>query len=186
MDQTHDTFERIFRQHEQRVRDYCARRVPSASVEDIVSETFAVAWRKLDEMPKGEAALPWLYAVAYRMVQHEWRSASRRTRLQGRSPMVVSAADPTVDEYVDAEERDTVLAAAANLPDDDQEILRLTLWEEVTPSDAAVVLGISPDAAKQRAHRARRRLGVEFRRLSSASPAAPTRSARTTTQGVTP
>jgi RNA polymerase sigma-70 factor, ECF subfamily len=185
MDQTHDTFEGIFRAHGQRVRDYCARRVTPASVEDIVSETFAVAWRKLDQMPTGEGTLPWLYAVAYRMIQHEWRRTERQTRLHGRSPTSSPPSDPTVDEYVEGEERHLVLVAAAALADDDQEILRLTLWEELAPTAAATVLGITPEAAKQRASRARRRLAAEFHRLSSTSIAAPA-ATTTTTREVTP
>jgi RNA polymerase sigma-70 factor (ECF subfamily) len=166
MEQSTDMFEFVFRTHEPRIRDYCARRVDPDSVEDVVSETFTVAWRKVDEMPGGDSTLPWLYGVARRLIQHEWRRTARRGRLDLRSPRLVPATDPTVDDLVDRDERRRVLEAAARLAADDQEILRLTLWEELTPTDAAIVLGISVDAAKQRARRARRRLATAYHRLS--------------------
>ena len=41
-----------------RSRPTSGRRVPSEAVDDIVSETFLVVWRRLDEVP--EPQLPWL------------------------------------------------------------------------------------------------------------------------------
>jgi RNA polymerase sigma-70 factor (ECF subfamily) len=64
------------------------------------------------------------------------------------------------------EEHRLVLEAAAHLGPTDQEILRLTLWEELTLADVAVVLDIRVGAVKQRALRARRNLLKEFRRLA--------------------
>ena len=62
------TFRAIYEQHGPAVHAYVARRVAAdAYVEDLVSETFMVAWRKL---PKDvEEPLPWLYAVARREVR---------------------------------------------------------------------------------------------------------------------
>ncbi|MGO9957621.1 MAG: RNA polymerase sigma factor [Solirubrobacteraceae bacterium] len=41
-------FEALFREHHPAVRAYARRRVPSETVDDIVSETFLVVWRRLD------------------------------------------------------------------------------------------------------------------------------------------
>ena len=163
-------FERLFEAHEHRIRAYCARRLDVAAVDDAVAETFAVAWRKVGQIPEGDAALPWLYGVAHRVVQHAWRGEGRRARLRRRvrSSFERPGAE-TVDDVTEREDRRLVLAAAARLHPDDQEVLRLTLWEELTPTDAAAVLGITPTAARQRAHRARTRLADEFRRVSRTS-----------------
>jgi RNA polymerase sigma-70 factor (ECF subfamily) len=85
-------------------------------------------------------------------------------------------------EFEAEDERRTVLEAASRLSDDDQEVLRLTLWEELSTAETAVALGISVDAAKQRASRARRRLAAEFD-LLTAPPA--TTSSGTTLPGRT-
>jgi RNA polymerase sigma-70 factor, ECF subfamily len=167
MDDLHHHFERLFRAHERDVRAYCARRLDSGAVDDAVAETFSVAWRKIDQLPVDASTLAWLYGVAYRVVQHEWRSNGRRARLRSRSISVYERpCDGAAEALEEDEDRRMVVEAASHLPDDDQEILRLTLWEEITPTEAGVVLGITPEAAKQRAHRARKRLADEFRRLS--------------------
>jgi RNA polymerase sigma-70 factor (ECF subfamily) len=41
------------------------------------------------------------------------------------------------------------------LPPDDREVLLLVAWEELTPSEAAAVLGIPAGTARSRLHRAR-------------------------------
>lgn len=176
--------ERLFEAHRMQIRAYCARRLAADLVDDAVAETFATAWRKRDRLPTGDATLPWLYGVALRVVQHAWRSDGRRARLHERASATLDRhAVDGAEQVVLDEDRRLALQAAASLGDDDQEILRLTLWEELTPSDAAAVLGITTDAAKQRASRARRRLGDAFRRLEAA-PATDTRSwARPTTLG---
>jgi RNA polymerase sigma-70 factor (ECF subfamily) len=51
-----------------------------------------------------------------------------------------------------------VLEALAGLGEADRELLTLIGWEELTPTQAARALGITPFAARTRLHRARRRL----------------------------
>ena len=67
---------------------------------------------------------------------------------------------------VRSEEHRVVLAASTRLKPVDQEILRLTLWEELSHADIAVVLGIEVTAVKQRAYRARQNLADEYRKLT--------------------
>src|SRR5258707_15307572 len=74
-----ERFDALFRDHHPAVRAYARRRVPREVVDDIVSETFLVVWRRLDDVP--EAPLPWLLAVARNVVGTEWRGAARRERL---------------------------------------------------------------------------------------------------------
>ena len=41
---------------------YAVRRVADAAdAADVVAETFLVAWRRLDDVPTGEGARPWLF-----------------------------------------------------------------------------------------------------------------------------
>ena len=71
------------------IRDYCRRRVAADVVDDAVSEVFLTAWRRLDDVPAGDAALVWLYGVAYRVIGHQWRTTARRRRLDVRMRSVV-------------------------------------------------------------------------------------------------
>lgn len=65
-------FEALFREYHPAVRAYARRRVPQEVVDDIVSETFLVVWRRLDEVP--ERALPWLLTVARNVAGTESRA----------------------------------------------------------------------------------------------------------------
>jgi RNA polymerase sigma-70 factor (ECF subfamily) len=51
----------------------------------------------------------------------------------------------------------------------DQEVLMLTAWEDATPAEIGRVLGISPNAASVRLHRARRRLRARLLESEGAS-----------------
>ena len=62
------------------VYGYCLRRTSPDKVDDAVAETFLVAWRRIGDVPIGDAALPWLYGVAYRVLSTQWRARSRRGR----------------------------------------------------------------------------------------------------------
>ena len=150
------------------IRAYCNRRVPPDAVDDAVAEAFLTMWRRIDEVPEGDAALAWLYTVAYRVIGHQWRSVTRRGRLWSRlqtaeSRPVVGADDNGLDD-VDSRR---VLAALARVNDTDAEVLRLDAWERLSAVSIAAVLEIEPDAARQRLHRARRKLALEYDALVS-------------------
>lgn len=75
-------FERIYAEHHDAVRAYVRRRVAEDAVDDVVSETFLVCWRKLDGVP--EEALPWLYAVARKTLANHRRKLARQLRCERR------------------------------------------------------------------------------------------------------
>jgi RNA polymerase sigma-70 factor (ECF subfamily) len=160
-------FVEVYRRYGRHIQAYCARRTDGSHVADAVADTFLVAWRRIDQVPDGDAALPWLYAVAYRVLSHQWRHQARSRRLIQRLQGLaqVEAFSPDV-VLVKNEEHRLILNASARLRPIDQEVLRLTLWEELSYPEVAVVLGIAITAVKERAHRARRNLAAEYQKLS--------------------
>jgi RNA polymerase sigma-70 factor (ECF subfamily) len=161
-------FASLYHRHHQAIRDFCRRRVPKDVVDDVVAETFLTAWRRIDDIPRGDQAPLWLYGVAYRVIGNHWRSAARRRRLEDRLHVINGgAAYEADDELVAADQRRLVLAAAARLNDKDVDVLRLAAWEQLSTADIATVLGIAPNAVKQRLHRAKQHLGREYRKLDS-------------------
>jgi RNA polymerase sigma-70 factor, ECF subfamily len=150
------------------IRAYCNRRVVSDVVDDVAAETFLTMWRRIDEVPEGDAVLPWLYGVAYRSIEHQWRSVTRRSRVRSRLQAVESRpVDSAADGGLDDVESRRVHAALARLSDTDAEVLRLDAWEQLSAVSIAAVLEIEPNAARQRLHRARRNLAREYDRLGS-------------------
>jgi len=158
-----DRFERLYRRHLRAVSVYCARRVDSDRAQDAVAEIFVVMWRRLDDVPDGDAGLLWLYRVAGRVVGHDWRGARRRRRLVDRLGSRRASLPETPEEAaIEGDERWRVVEAAARLGGNDAEILRLFAWERLDASQIAAVLEISPNAVHQRLHRAKQRLVREF------------------------
>jgi RNA polymerase sigma-70 factor (ECF subfamily) len=144
-----DRFEQIYEEHREAVHAFVRRRAPESLVDDVVSETFLVCWRKLDRIP--DEPLPWLYAVARKTLANQRRRLARDQRV-GAPESAAAFAEP---EPVG----DTVLAAAfAALSDRDREVLRLVAWEGLPLREAAVVLGCSALACRVRFHRAKTRL----------------------------
>ena len=155
---------RLYESTSRRVMAYSLRRVrdPEAA-RDVVSETFAVVWRRIGDVPEGRAELAWVFGVARRVIANHRRSGARFARLQDR----LSAVRPEpIGELVDRDQSmaPDALAALARLPAHQQELLRLAAWEELSLNEMAGVLGCSPNAAAIRLHRARRALQAAFER----------------------
>lgn len=150
-------FDALFREHHLAVRAYARRRVPPEAVDDIVSETFLVLWRRLDDVP--EPALPWLLTVARNAAGTERRGVVRRERLWRKAQSLhVDSYDP--DEPVIGGER--IVAALGRLRERDREALTLVAWDGLTPAEAAAVLGEPSVRFRQRLHRAGRRLRAQL------------------------
>jgi RNA polymerase sigma-70 factor (ECF subfamily) len=150
-------FEGLYAAHGRAVLAYAVRRSPNPQdAADVLADTFLVAWRRLDEVPSADEARLWLYGVARNVVANQRRSARRRERLADRlRHELPEALDGLAASPTDGA---AVRSALAQLGPEDQEILRLCGWEELTPQDIAKVLGISHVAARSRLHRARHRL----------------------------
>jgi RNA polymerase sigma factor (sigma-70 family) len=143
---------------------YCGWRAASASdAQDAVAEVFLTAWRRLDDVPDGEAARMWLYATARRVLANQRRSALRRKALQERLAWEVAArpaeAQPT------ARDEALVHEALARLGARDREVLLLAEWEGLTPAQIASVVGCLTVTARGRLHRARRRFRAAYEEL---------------------
>ncbi|MBI2762368.1 MAG: sigma-70 family RNA polymerase sigma factor [Chloroflexi bacterium] len=149
-------FEEVFETHHRRVLAYALRRTAGeADAEDVVAETFAVAWRRVADLPPTENALPWLFGVARRVVANHHRGGRRRfgllERLRSEPQVIARAALET-----------PATEALARLGADDQELLRLLAWEGLHQSEAGEILGISANAVAIRLHRVRRRFAEEL------------------------
>lgn len=138
------------------------RTIEQSDAQDAVADVFTIAWRRLDEMPEGEAGLPWLYGVARRVLSNQRRGNQRRSGLATRLRSQKPAGVDVESEVVSVDERRLVLSALARLRPADQEILRLAVWEELPHRDIAGLVGCSEASVAVRLHRARTRLGQEI------------------------
>lgn len=164
--QSEQRYRSLFDRHGHEVFAYCRRRTDGETAADCAAETFLVAWRRLDDVPEGDAALGWLYGVARRVMANEFRRNRRSRRLLGKLRHNEPETNPTPEVVVLRRERDrTMLAALARLRPDDQELLRLAWWDGLSHAEVADLLGCSTQTASQRIHRAARRVAKEYERL---------------------
>jgi RNA polymerase sigma factor (sigma-70 family) len=162
-------FAGIFDRHIDHVRTFVIRRLGESRGDDVVSEVFRVAFERRGtfEVAAG-SALPWLYGIATNLVRREHRSHTRRLAALGRADgrrEVVS--DPLVDVAARLDARSELHdlgAVLISLSDGEREILLLVAWEQLTPTEAAAVLGIPPETARTRLHRARLHIRTELER----------------------
>jgi RNA polymerase sigma-70 factor (ECF subfamily) len=143
-------FTRLYEQHYETVRRYVWRRDP-ALTDDVVAETFLVAWRRLDEVP--EHAAPWLIGVARNVRRNARRSVRRQEAVGAR----LADAVPPLDEGNAPREAAAVAAALEGLPPRDREVLLLSVWDGLDRASIAAALGCSQANVSVRLHRARRR-----------------------------
>ncbi len=163
-----DRFRRLFDDHFRIVMSFTLRRTASADdAHDVTSETFAVAWRRLDDVPEDrDEQVSWLLATARRVLANHHRSNRRRRALQDR---VESARPHTTGRDVGeaATEVELVRMALAELAEVDREILRLAAWEDLPHAQIAEILELSVSAVSVRLHRARQRLAEALVLLES-------------------
>jgi RNA polymerase sigma factor (sigma-70 family) len=129
-------FERLFDRHTNAIFRFCVRRVGDRSAaEDLMSTTFLHAWRRRADMQCGaEGPVPWLYGIAANLVRRHLRGVDRRRAGMARVPAPGAEPDPS-DEIADrldgASRADRVREALMSLPDSDQELFVLCVWEEL-------------------------------------------------------
>ena len=156
-----ERMEALFRRHYRDVAAYVRRRAEPDLAEDVVAETFLVAWRRLDDVP--DDARPWLLGVARKAL-----STQRRARARRRSLLEKLASQP-LPRGTELPENLGVADALARLSERDREALTLVAWDGLSPTEAAAVVGQSAVAFRVRLHRAKRRLRRRIEAQSSAS-----------------
>jgi len=155
-------FRALFDTHRRLVLGYALRRVDEpADAADVVADTFLIAWRKLGDVPEGEAARAWLLGVARRVLANQRRGERRRSGLADRLARELESAPVLIPT-----ERDLMVRRALeSLSGDDRELLLLAGWEGLAPSEIAVATGTLAVTVRSRLHRARRRLRAELTAL---------------------
>jgi RNA polymerase sigma factor (sigma-70 family) len=143
----------LYAQYAGHVLAYARRHTNRDDAEDVVAETFHVAWRRRDVVP--DEALPWLLGVAHNVMRSQWRSARRTTPADTLERLSDVAGDSV---EVGVVRRQELVELLAKLPDHEREALLLVAWDDLSADQAAQVLGISAGAVRVRIHRARKRL----------------------------
>ena len=163
-----DRLEDVFRTYGARVYAYARRHTTPDAAEDLVSETFLIAWRRRAELPLDP--LPWLLVVARNLLANQRRSGARADRLwlsAVREQWHLHTAAAPEDAVI---ERDRYLDALGSCTRPEREALLLVAWDGLALAEAAAVAGCSPRAFTVRLSRARARMRAHLE-ADAAGPA---------------
>jgi RNA polymerase sigma-70 factor (ECF subfamily) len=134
-------FDALFASYSSDIVAYCRWRTVSPSdAQDAAADVFLTAWRRLDELPEGDAARVWLYATARRVMANHRRSSRRRAKLAERLMLEAAVQPPAPQNSADA----LVHEALSRLGVRDREVLLLAEWEGLSPTEIAAVVGCLP------------------------------------------
>jgi RNA polymerase sigma-70 factor (ECF subfamily) len=169
--QNRSRFEAIWREHRHQVLAYCLRRASSADAEDACAETFLVVWRRIDEIPLAPKTLPCLYGIAHKTLSNQTRAFYRRGRLHAKLTNLglTPAADPILVVVQSADDR-VVTDAVRRLKAIDREIVMLDVWEGLSRTEIADVMGMTRAAVDQRIYRAYQKLSRALLPVLETSP----------------
>lgn len=164
-------FRDVYEECHPRVLAYATSLVGRQTGEDITSETFTVAWRRVRDIP--HPALPWLLGVARNLVRELRRRDAHQYLLAAEEARRISSGARTDAGDVSAEVtgRHEALQALAGLPEGDRELLTLIAWHGLSAKEAAQVLGCTTATLTVRLYRARRRLEKALEAAPAAEPA---------------
>jgi RNA polymerase sigma-70 factor (ECF subfamily) len=160
-----DSFAAFFRRYVGPVTLYAVRRCRDPEdVADLVAETFLIALQAAGRyIPQTDTALPWLFGIARRVLSKQRRRSAGAIRVFVKASnthvLFSDSEEDEVAEAIDAARQGPALEAAlACLSAGEREVLELVAYDGLSPSEAAVVLNVSPNAARLRLSRARRHL----------------------------
>jgi RNA polymerase sigma factor (sigma-70 family) len=152
-------FAMLFERHAKGIYNYCFRRIGDwTAAEDLLSVVFLEAWRRRDKQLPPGMVLPWLYGIATNVVRNRRRSERRYRAALARVP--APAAEPSFEAEaaarVDDERRMRhALELLAALPRQQQDVLVLCDWSELSYEEAAFALGVPVGTVRSRLSRAR-------------------------------
>ncbi len=155
-------FTRLYDAHYSAVRAYAWRR-GADTADDVVAETFALAWQRLDHLP--DAPLPWLIGIARNVRLNQERGERRRREREMRSAQS-EAPSSFMEEF---ETHSSLTEAFRRLSERDREVLLLAAWERLDRAGLATALGCSKTAAGVRLYRARKRLAAALSLIDAES-----------------
>jgi RNA polymerase sigma factor (sigma-70 family) len=157
----------LFERHAKAVYNHCFRRTGSWSrAEDLTSIVFLEAWRRRrDVRLHTDTILPWLLAVANKVLLNYSRSMRRYHRLLIKLPRTSfdSGLEDDVGNRIDDERAmKVILAELSHLRNEEQEVIALCNWAGLTYAEAATALGIPIGTVRSRLSRAHDHLRIRM------------------------
>ncbi|WP_245979640.1 RNA polymerase sigma factor [Gryllotalpicola protaetiae] len=160
-------FGELYDRHARTVHRYAARRAGVQVADDVMAETFLVAFEKRGAFDTDQVdARPWLLGIATTLLRKHARLEAKAWRaLVAADAATILAADPmaALGDTLDAAAAVRRIAGAVRrLRDGDRDALLLYAWGDLDYEGVAGALGIPIGTVRSRLNRARTKLRAAF------------------------
>lgn len=166
-----EAFAELFDRYSAMLYRYASRRLGPEPAEDLVGETFLVAFSRRSSYDLSHPdARPWLFGILTKLISRHHRSEAARYRALLRTPPerdVESPADRVAAGVSAQAARPGLASALAALPAKDRDVLLLIAWGDLTYEEAARALGIPTGTVRSRLNRGRRKLRAALGEINS-------------------
>jgi RNA polymerase sigma-70 factor (ECF subfamily) len=157
-----ELFGLIFDRYAATIHRYLSRRIGTEHADDVMAETFLIAFRERDRYDPGRPdALPWLYGIAANLLRRHRREEVRQYRALARTgvdPALDSGADRIVARVAATSDVRRLAEVLARLSVQEREVLTLMAHAELTPTQVAEALEIPAGTVRSRLHSARTKI----------------------------
>lgn len=155
-------FDAVFAAYRRRLYGYLVRMTRRHDLaEDLLQEAFLRLAQHARKLEADTVLGAWLFTVAHRLVQSWGRAQAVRAQFAGE---LVAPADPAprspLEVVADSRRARALEHALAALTPQHREVALLVGIEGMQPSEVAAILGLRPDAVRQRLSRARAQLAA--------------------------
>ena len=154
-------FDQVFAAYRRRLYGYLVRMTRRRDVaEDLLQETFLRLAQHGPRLAVDTRLAAWMFTVAHRLVVSWARAQAVREQLAGDLPRreVAGEARSPLEAIADAQTQLAIERAFAALAPSYREVALLVGVEGLPPTEVAAILGLKPDAVRQRLSRARSQL----------------------------
>ena len=164
-------FERLYTSNRDGILAYLMCRVASPSdAADLLADTFLIAWRKIEDVPEGNGGRLWLYGVARRVLanhrRHEKVEGNLAKTLRNNLGLKIAEGKSKRDVPFD----DVIEQALRRLSHSDREVIELSAWDQLTPTEIAQITGAKVGNVRVRLLRIRRVLSEHLIRAGYPDP----------------
>jgi RNA polymerase sigma-70 factor, ECF subfamily len=137
------------------------------AAEELAQNALVQAYERLDLFDTRQPMKPWLYKIAYRLAQQQWRAHSREAA-HLKAAATISAenrSEPGPAERLFADEQSEILwHAVSELPMAQRTAVVLYYREHLPVNDVAKTMGVTPGTVKTHLTRARSQIQINLRK----------------------
>lgn len=155
-------FAELFERHAPAVGGFARRRIGLDAVDDILSETFLIAFRRRNSFDvTSDSARPWLLGIATRVIHRHRKTEERQWRASAamEPEPTIASHEGRSDAQLDANAALRVLGPRiAALSQKERDVLLLHAWGDLTYEQIAAALQIPIGTVRSRLSRVRQKL----------------------------